>query len=271
MSNLGQTEQLYKAEIMKLTRLEPDKNVDLFVKSILIFEQDEKDKDTGLPFFADGYPGLIFHITPNGQWVQPQNKQMPVSYIYGQTLIPIELHMTGYYRIVAFQLYPFVLSRFFNIDARVLNDGCFDLLQLPGWESYEDKLLSAKSDADQVEIIQKFLLHYFMVTKEQFDFIIVEAINLIIASKAQITVRGLCDKLHVTVRTFERRFIKEVGIAARDFILITKFQQSLEQLTLKDFSKLSDIVYANGFSDQSHFIRVFKAFTGSTPKQFLTR
>jgi AraC-like DNA-binding protein len=28
------------------------------------------------------------------------------------------------------------------------------------------------------------------------------------------------------------------------------------------------VVYQNGYADQSHFIRVFKSFTGKTPGQF---
>ena len=31
---------------------------------------------------------------------------------------------------------------------------------------------------------------------------------------------------------------------------------------------LSEIAYLAGFTDQSHFIKVFKAFTGKTPKAF---
>ncbi len=255
---------------MEVKRLGPEKDVALFVKNIFIFERAQNDGETILPFFADGYPGLLFHVTPQGQWVQPQNKRMPTSYIYGQTLMPIELHMKGSFRIIMFQLYPFVLSSFFNIDSKSLNNECFDLLKAPGWKNVEDKLLSTAGKGHEVEIIQTFLIQSFLHKKEQFDDSIVKALKVIGSRKAQISVADLCDTLHVTVRTFERRFAKQVGITPRDFILITKFQQSLEQLTVKDYSKLSDIVYANGFSDQSHFIRVFKAFTGRTPKRFLS-
>lgn len=254
---------------MNVQRLSPHKDVSLFVKNIFTFERKVKTGETVLPFFADGYPGLIYHVTPNGQWVQPHNKRMPVSYLYGQTLTPIELHMDGSFRIILLQLYPFVLPSFFNIDSKSLNNECFDLLRAPGWKSVEEKLLSTMGSGREIEIIQDFLIANFIHKKEQFDDTIVKALKLITSNKAQISVAELCDTLNVTVRTFERRFIKQVGISPRDFILITKFQQSLEQLTVKDYAKLSDIVYANGFSDQSHFIRVFKAFTGRTPKRFL--
>jgi AraC-like DNA-binding protein len=62
-----------------------------------------------------------------------------------------------------------------------------------------------------------------------------------------------------------------VGVTAKQFAKIIQFQQSLEQITVKDYSKLTDIVYANGFADQSHFIKVFKAFTGKTPLAFTSK
>ena len=76
------------------------------------------------------------------------------------------------------------------------------------------------------------------------------------------------SELKLNERTLERRFLNEVGLSPKQFSKIIQFQLSLEQLTLKDFTKLTDIVYENGFADQSHFIKVFKAFTGKTPKTF---
>ena len=45
----------------------------------------------------------------------------------------------------------------------------------------------------------------------------------------------------------------------------------IERVAGKDYTTLTDIVYENGFADQSHFIKVFKAFTGKTPKAFKYR
>ena len=60
-------------------------------------------------------------------------------------------------------------------------------------------------------------------------------------------------------------------LAPKHFSKIIQFQVSLNQLQANDYSKLSDIVYDNGFADQSHFIRVIKAYTGKTPKHLASR
>lgn len=95
-----------------------------------------------------------------------------------------------------------------------------------------------------------------------------EAIVEIMTTKGQKNIQAIADKQNLNLRTFERRFLKETGLSPKQFAKIIQFNASLEQLSIKDYTKLTDIVYENGFADQSHFIRVFKAFTGKTPKNF---
>ena len=253
---------------MIFAKLKPNESIALFVKDILVFDETNNPENTVLPFFADGYPGLMFHITPKGQWVQPHNKRMPVSYLYGQTIHPIQLHIQGNYKILVFQFYPFVINSLFKVNAKDLNNGCYDLCHIPEWATLENTLINLSDTQKQLELISDFLYKTFNEQKEKLDLAIKEAIQIILANKALITVQQLSQKIHITIRTLERRFSKEVGVSVKDFIQITKFQQSFEQLSSKDYEKLSDIVYSNGFADQSHFIRVFKAFTGETPSKF---
>ncbi|RYY69813.1 MAG: AraC family transcriptional regulator [Chitinophagaceae bacterium] len=248
----------------------PDKLISLFVKSILVFEEQDKKQKTILPFFADGYPGLIFQETSNGLLVNPHNKLMPAFFLYGQTIHPIELEMTGAYKLIVFQLYPFVLKSFFNVEPKDLNDNCYNLDQVEGNKGIETvlELKEAQHFKDRVEIITSFLLSLFENKQKELDLTIAGGIKQIINRKGQLNIEELYKELHLTERTFERRFFKSVGVNAKQFAKIIQFQHSFEQLTLKDYTKLTDIVYANGFADQSHFIRVFKAFTGKTPLAF---
>lgn len=256
---------------MESTTLPPGEEVSLFVKNILLFEEKANPTDTILPFFADGYPGLVYQETESGMWVQPQNKVMPAGFFYGQTLHPIHLHLSGSYKMIVFQLYPFVLNSFFNVNPKELNDSCYDLQQVQNWHECQTAVQSDDHINSKIAHISTFLYQIFLKQSQKLDFLVKESLRLILDQRAQITIKDLCIKLHTTVRTFERRFLKEVGVSPKDFVQITRFQQSFEQLSDNDFDKLTDIVYANGFADQSHFIRVFKAFTGKTPSTFLKK
>lgn len=255
---------------MNFQTILPDKSIALFVKSILVFEESEKDVKTILPFFADGYPGLIFHETANGLLVNPHDKVMPPLFLYGQTIKPIELVMTGEYKLIVFQLYPFVLKSFFNVEPQDLNDNCYNLEQLANHLGTETlKELNRKPDVEKrTEIISNLLRSLFINKREELDLPIALAIQKIIRKKGLVIISDLYTELHLTERTFERRFSRAVGVTAKQFSKMIQFQGSLEQLTVKDYTKLTDIVYANGFADQSHFIKVFKAFTGKTPLAF---
>lgn len=253
---------------MNFKTINPDKSISLFVKNILVFEETQTVQKTILPFFADGYPGLMFQETEKGLLVSPHNKLMPLLFLYGQTIKPIELIIEGKYKLIVFQLYPFVLKSFFNVTAKDINDGCYDLKQMENANLFIEKLMQKSKSENRIEIITKFLLNIFQAKRKTLDMQIGQAIQIIIDNKGQISIKEICNKIYITERTFERRFLKEVGISAKQFSTIIQFQLSLEQLTLKDFSKLTDIVYNNGYADQSHFIKVFKAFTGKTPKAF---
>ena len=253
---------------MKFKTANPDKSISLFVKNILVFEETQTDLKTVLPFFADGYPGLMFQDTENGLLVSPHNKQMPLLFLYGQTIKPIELIIEGTYKLIIFQLYPFVLKSFFNVSAKNINDGCYDLEHIENGNKIIQQLTQKSKLENRIEILTALLFDIFQAKRKTLDLQIRQAIQTIIDNKGQITIKDICTEIHITERTFERRFIKEVGISAKQFSTIIQFQLSLQQLTLKDFTKLTDIVYSNGYADQSHFIKVFKAFTGKTPKAF---
>lgn len=258
---------------MDFKTIMPDKSISLFVKSILVFEEKDRTQKTILPFFADGYPGLIFQETENGLLVRPHNKIMPLLFLYGQTINPIELVIKGAYKLIVFQLYPFVLKNFFNVEPKDLNDNCYNLEQLNndiGIDTLK-KLEKVESLAKRTEILTNLLFTLFQSKQKELDLTIALAIQKIIIKKGQLSIGNLSNELHLTERTFERRFFNAVGVTAKQFAKIIQFQQSFEQLTVKDYTKLTDIVYSNGFTDQSHFIKVFKAFTGKTPSAFTSK
>jgi AraC-like DNA-binding protein len=258
---------------MNFKSLPPHESISLFVKNILTFEESEQKQKTVLPFFADGYPGLMFQETENGLLVKPHNKLMPRLFLYGQTIRPIQLEMTGAYKLIVFQLYPFVLKSFFKVTPKQLNDDCYDLSQLKNAVSVSaiERLNNINSVTKRTDLITSFLYSILQEKITELDFTISKALQIIISKKGLLIIGDLYDELHLTERTFERRFLNTVGVTAKQFAKIIQFQQSFEQVTIKDYTRLAEIAYANGFADQSHFIKVFKAFTGKTPLAFKSK
>jgi AraC-like DNA-binding protein len=64
-------------------------------------------------------------------------------------------------------------------------------------------------------------------------------------------------------------FKKETGFTVSDFIQIERIEEAKRLIELSGIS-LSDIATRLQFNDQSYFTKVFKKYTGITPRQFKT-
>ena len=96
-----------------------------------------------------------------------------------------------------------------------------------------------------------------------------KAISIILENKGQSTIAEVRDQVFVAERTFERQFITQVGLSPKQFAKIIQFKSSLQLLNEENYDQLLDVGLDSGFSDQSHFIRSFKKYTGKTPSEFI--
>ncbi|MBI5371841.1 MAG: AraC family transcriptional regulator [Sphingobacteriales bacterium] len=248
----------------------PAGGIAAYVKSILVFENEQPGLNTMLPFFADGCPGIIYQDAPNGLYVHPPKKKMPSFFLYGQTIRPIELSVRGKYRLLIFQLYPTAVKSLLHVNPKDFTDSCYDLRLLPQ-SSIPGLIRQLRHTPEllaQVEIISSFLATLAKTKKKTLGDKVQLSIKLILDRKGTISIRELRASLHITERTFERQFMTQVGVGPKQFARIIQFQHSLNQLNANNYARLTDIVFENGFADQSHFIRAFKHYTGKTPNAF---
>ena len=222
---------------------------------------------TNIPLYADGYPGIMFQQSEKGFYLLPKRKRLSELFLYGQTIDPISLDVKGPHHYVVVQLYPFASKYLLNIDPKVLNDECYDLLQIKylNVEGYQENLKSSNRIDEQVEIISSLMRELIRSHNVYKNDNIQKAISLILHSNGQIRIKELLEELPLTERTLERSFKSYVGLSPKQFSKIIQFQSSLNQLTEAKFEKLTDVGLDSGFTDQSHFIRTFKSYTGQTP------
>jgi transcriptional regulator GlxA family with amidase domain len=66
----------------------------------------------------------------------------------------------------------------------------------------------------------------------------------------------------VDARTVERRFAAAMGMTPKRFARIVRFRHAYRRVLARSPASATDI---DGFYDQSHFLKEFRAFTGSAP------
>jgi AraC-like DNA-binding protein len=253
-----------------MIRIKRDKRIEPFIKEIFLLQGSGTEHT--LPFYADGYPGIVYAESEKGVFLLPHNKILSAFFLYGQTIEPIELKIKGPYKLIIFQLYPFATRLLLEIDPKSINNYCFDLCQLKSLNTSETLALLKSSETEkQIEIITDFIIEMVKTSSSNPDNTIKFAVSTIISSKGTIPIFQLREQLFITERTFERRFAKEIGVTAKQFSKIVQFSFSLNQLQESDYTTLTNVAYDNGFADQSHFIRSFKTHTGQTPKEMLSK
>lgn len=216
--------------------------------------------------FADHYPRLIFQNLDGFKPLRTYNRViLPTTYLSGIDTRPSQYFIGSSFSHLGISFYPHALKRFFNVDAYELINQLPDLINFCP-KSLNDKLYEAKSHCERINLLCNFL-----ITKlNQFNNEDLQ-INDFISTQLKLenfSISGLQNKYQLSERQIQRKFKTTIGITPMTYLRIIRFGKALKLLNNTNYKNLSDIAYNLGYSDQSHFIRDFKEFSGYTPKAF---
>ncbi|MCH2450447.1 MAG: AraC family transcriptional regulator [Gracilimonas sp.] len=82
-----------------------------------------------------------------------------------------------------------------------------------------------------------------------------------------ISVQKISDVACMSKASFYRYFKNEFGMSPIEYINKERIKRA-SQLLLQSDNNVTDVSYKLGFSSLSHFIKLFKDYTGITPKQY---
>lgn len=250
---------------MKGSRLKPAQKIAEYVDEILIIENYDVKDNFSLPLFANGKPTLLFQNT-----LGTINNAKNYLTLFGQTVLPEKITFSDNFTLIAYFFKPFSLKALFGFSAQEFTDNPINLnlVDYKVASELQEKLLNALSIQAMLSILDGFifgLINKIQISNKLIDYatkLIAENPSKQILAKAQ-------NEIFVTERTFQRMFKKEVGISPDQYRRIAQFNSAFQQLNTGLFKQLTDIVFNNGYADQSHFIRTFKEFTNLTPKAYL--
>jgi AraC-like DNA-binding protein len=227
----------------------------------------ETEKETILP---KGTAEIIFNLADKTRCFRDSEKAAFDFYgcsINGLNLAPFTLVKKDAQTFVGIQLHAFALKFLFGIPSteftdRVVNgfDVCDSLRVL------HEELSLADHFKDRVSLILNWLRKKIKIRSAQLDRGLIFDLHQSPDLEQQ-SVKSLSAYYNVSERHLSRLCNEFLGVKAEDFILYRKYLASLAGLH-NPAASLTEVAYASGFYDQSHFIREFKAFTGLTPKQY---
>ena len=186
-------------------------------------------------------------------------------HVTGQRSKPVRLRAMGQTGIIIVKFHPWGLQPFIKSPISEFTDTLcdIDLLIDPNVVSeYKDRIYHAPDPDCKAFLIQHMLLR--ILDEKKKDDLIIEAVKRINTTQGTVSIEQLAKELYISRRQLARRFLNVVGINAKKFSNIIRFQKAL--LYQKQGVPTMDIIHKLGYYDQAHMIREFNAFADFTPE-----
>ncbi|MEO5980124.1 MAG: helix-turn-helix domain-containing protein [Chryseolinea sp.] len=93
-------------------------------------------------------------------------------------------------------------------------------------------------------------------------------VRLVLQSDGEINLPELRRVSGLSIRQFERRFKAIAGFSPMHYARIIRFQSSKRKYVSQELHTLTELAHHCNYTDQSHFSRDFKEFSGMTTKSY---
>ena len=155
-------------------------------------------------------------------------------------------------------------------DLKLLDAGMIIYDALYSWAKHLQNIKHTESPVEQllVEVYHKYLKkgakHKIPAWATELKTIIQDQID----TNLTLSLTGISNELNVNPAYVSREFFKYFdNLSFGEYIRKLRVEKAIAYIKSSDYS-FSEIAYLTGFSDQSHFARIFKLQTGLTPSQF---
>ncbi|MEM6737371.1 MAG: helix-turn-helix domain-containing protein [Bacteroidota bacterium] len=148
-----------------------------------------------------------------------------------------------------------------------LNELSNGIYQVDLADSTIDILTTSVRDFDVFQI-NDLLEESFNLSCVEQNAVIVDAMDLIQVSFGSILIRDIYTKLNISKSTLEQRFMKDIGLTPKEFCKIEKLNHFINTYWDNKEMNLTEITYQCGYYDQSHLIKDFNYFLGTSPKKY---
>jgi AraC-like DNA-binding protein len=194
----------------------------------------------------------------------------PRAMVIGQLTEPFYVQPTGHMNFFAARFYPYGFANF--VSTPIINlankETPIDVLFGEAAIELEQQIIHAEDTQQRIEIMERFLLNR-LNEKGTIDTIVKSTVDALLSSNGSSSINDILQDDLSKRRQLERKFRKQIGMSAKQLGKIIRMQTALKMLLNEQPESLSKVAYDSEYYDQAHFIKDFKEFTGTSPKDFL--
>ncbi len=258
---------------MNYQTFHPQSDLESLVKCYWTLEVTAQKEVQRQLIIPDGCIEMIFSLgddvkrytSEDGWIIQP--RQM----VLGQITESFYIEPTGYVDTFAVRFYPYGFANFVSTPIKELANKETPLDLLFGAEVAKQlwqRVIQATGTEERISIIESFLLER-LNDKTTIGQIVKTTIDTLFSTRGSIPINAILKDDLSKRRQLERDFTKQIGISPKQLGKVIRLQAALKILLSQQSETLTEIAYQSEYYDQAHFIKDFKEFTGTTPKDFL--
>ncbi len=125
-------------------------------------------------------------------------------------------------------------------------------------------LREAPDTQARIQMVESFLCKKLAIGKAG-ESQLTRALRTIWKEEGNISTASLSKSVYLGERQLQRLFKNTVGISPKLYSRIIRFRSAYEQAISGKSPGWTDVAYNSGYTDQAHFVKDFKTFTGHTP------
>lgn len=241
----------------------PGEELRYYVRYYWILKCDEPFKVLTFPI---GCPQMIFHRgTP--LFIPELSTSQRRFTISGQVNFPAHIASDGDTEMIVAVFYPHTIGMFIDTPP-----SAFYNQEISGYDlenrhlnQLADRIFECNDSKSAIQLIEQWLTARI---KPSLNIKRIGATLSTMLFNPSTQVGRLAEIACLGKKQFERLFRECVGMNPKEYGRIVRFQRVLRMMQLGSHD-YADIAYANGYADQSHFIREFRQFSSLTPKQLV--
>lgn len=224
--------------------------------------------DLSVDVFVDARADLIFNagVPYSRQVIGGASRRLHASNLDAQRLAPIRIEQRGRVQVAGVRFLVGGLMPFLRGSLDALTNRVVGLAEAFGPDAVRLDAQLAECSGDA--LAQRALLDAFFLNRldERPAHDTLRALLAYVeAQDGRLRIDALSRHSGLSPRSIDRLFRRHLGIAPKVYTQIVRFQRCLARLKVKPKVPLSRIAIDAGYYDQSHFVRDYRRFAGTTP------
>lgn len=212
---------------------------------------------------------VIFHLNDDHYEAKIGDAihKLPTAFVAGMYQIPVSWKAVGGSRLFGIRIKPECLIELFRIPASVIFNEFTDMQSFfgNGVTPFTEQMREAEDTGARIRLTEAYLLSHLRDRQSERNYVL-EAARIIRQTGGNISLDDLSSQLYVSPRQLQRSFKDTIGTSPKTYMRIARFASAYDYVqNERESLNWAGLSYHFGYSDQAHFIRDFKQFTGKAP------